>query len=169
MEAFRILQALGVKPRRTIRLALWAGEEQGLLGSRAYVQKHLTGDAAQAARDKFSVYFNLDNGIVPISGFYLEGNEPMGRIMAAWLKPLADLGATITTPKGIGATDHLSFKAVGLPGFQAVQDYKDYDVRTHHTNMDTDERVSKDALKQASVVMASVLYHAAMREGKLPR
>jgi hypothetical protein len=169
MEAFRILQAVGAKLRRTIRLALWAGEEQGLLGSRAYVQKHLAGDANAAAREKFSVYFNLDNGIVPISGFYLEGNEPMGRIMAAWLKPLADLGATIATPKGITATDHLSFKAVGLPGFQAVQDYKDYDVRTHHTNMDTDERVSKDALKQAAVVMASILYQAAMRDEKIPR
>jgi hypothetical protein len=169
MEAFRILQAVGVKPRRTIRLALWGGEEQGLLGSRAYVQKHLAGDANAAARDKFSVYFNLDNGIVPISGFYLEGNEPMGRIMAAWLKPLADLGATIATPKGIGATDHLSFRSVGLPGFQAVQDYKDYDVRTHHTNMDTDERVSKDALKQAATVMASILYHAAMRDERIPR
>jgi hypothetical protein len=168
MEAFRILQAIGVKPRRTIRLALWAGEEQGLLGSRAYVQKHLGGDANAAARDKFSVYFNLDNGIVPISGFYLEGNEAMGRIMAAWLKPLADLGATIATPKGIGATDHLSFKNVGLPGFQAVQDYKDYDVRTHHTNMDTDERVPRDALKQAATVMASILYHAAMRDEKIP-
>jgi hypothetical protein len=169
MEALRILQALQVKPRRTIRLALWAGEEQGLLGSRAYVQKHLAGDANQAARDKFSVYFNLDNGIVPISGFYLEGNEAMGRIMAAWLKPLADLGATIATPKGIGATDHLSFRAVGLPGFQAVQDYGGYDVRTHHTNMDTDERVAKGALKQAAVVVATVLYHAAMRDERVPR
>jgi Zn-dependent M28 family amino/carboxypeptidase len=169
MEAFRILQALGVKPRRTIRLALWAGEEQGLLGSRAYVQKHLAGDANQAARDRFSVYFNLDNGIVPITGFYLEGNEPMARIMAAWLKPMADLGATIATTKGIGSTDHLSFRAVGLPGFQAVQDYVGYDVRTHHTNMDTDERVSKNALKQAAVVMATVLYHAAMRDERVPR
>ncbi len=106
-----------------------------------YVQKHLAGEAESGARDKFSVYFNLDNGTVPIAGFYLEGNEPMARIMAAWLKPLADLGATIATTKGIGATDHLSFKAVGLPGFQAVQDYRNYDVRTHHTNMDTDERV----------------------------
>ena len=169
MEAVRILQSVGVKPRRTIRVALWAGEEQGLLGSRAYVQKHLAGDANAAARDKFSVYFNLDNGIVPISGFYLEGNEAMGRIMAAWLKPLADLGATIATPKGIGATDHLSFKNVGLPGFQAVQDYRDYDVRTHHTNMDTDERVAPDALKQAATVMASILYHAAMRDERIPR
>ena len=89
--------------------------------------------------------------------------------MAAWLKPLADLGATIATPKGIGATDHLSFKNVGLPGFQAVQDYTDYDVRTHHTNMDTAERVPRDALKQAATVMASILYHAAMRDEKIPR
>jgi carboxypeptidase Q len=169
MEAVRILQALGVKPRRTIRIALWGGEEQGLLGSRAYVQKHLAGDANQKAREQFSVYFNFDNGIVPVSGFYMEDNEPAARIMAAWLKPLADLGATVVTPKGIGATDHLSFKAVGLPGFQAVQDYVGYDVRTHHTNMDTDERVSKDALKQAAVVTATVLYHAAMREGRFPR
>jgi hypothetical protein len=169
MEAFRILLALGVKPRRTIRLALWAGEEQGLLGSRAYVEKHLAGDANKAARDNFSVYFNLDNGIVPITGFYMEGNEPMARIMAAWLKPLADLGATVVTTKGIGSTDHLSFKAVGVPGFQAVQDYVGYDVRTHHTNMDTDERIAKDALKQAAVVMATVLYHAAMRDEKVPR
>jgi carboxypeptidase Q len=99
----------------------------------------------------------------------MEGNEPMARIMAAWLKPLSDLGATVATTKGITATDHLSFKAVGLPGFQAVQDYRNYDVRTHHTNMDTDERVAKDALKQAAVVMASVLYHAANRESKVPR
>jgi carboxypeptidase Q len=169
MEAFRILQEVGVKPRRTIRLALWAGEEQGLLGSRAYVQEHLAGDAHQAARDKFSVYFNLDNGTVPISGFYLEGNAAMQPIMQAWLKPLADLGATIATLKGIGATDHLSFRDAGVPGFQAVQDYQNYDVRTHHTNMDWDERVSKDALKQAAVVMASVLYHAAMRDQKVPQ
>jgi Zn-dependent M28 family amino/carboxypeptidase len=169
MEAFRILQALGVKPRRTIRLALWAGEEQGLLGSRAYVQQHLTGPDKQAERDKLSVYFNLDNGTVPIYGFYLEGSEAARPIMEAWLKPFADLGATTATLKGIGATDHLSFKAVGVPGFQAVQDYRNYDVRTHHTNMDTDERVPKDALKQAAIVMAAVLYDAAMRDAKFPR
>ena len=169
IEAFRILKALGVQPRRTIRLALWAGEEQGLLGSRAYVEKHLAGEDKIAARDKFSVYFNLDNGIVPISGFYMEGNEPAARIIAAWLKPLADLGATVVTTKSIGSTDHVSFKAVGLPGFQAVQDYVGYDVRTHHTNMDTDERVSKEALKQSAVVMATVLYHAAMRDERMPR
>jgi carboxypeptidase Q len=169
MEALRILKALGVKPRRTIRIALWGGEEQGLLGSKAYVKEHLTGDAGKAARDKFSVYFNLDNGMPPITGFYLQGNPEMQPIMEAWLKPLNDLGATISTLQSIGSTDHLSFIAVGLPGYQAVQDYENYDMRTHHTNMDTYERVSPDALKQASVVVATVLYDAAMRDAKVPR
>src|SRR5262245_3138349 len=169
IEALRILKALGVKPRRTIRIALWGGEEQGLLGSKAYVRDHLTGDAGKAARDKFSVYFNFDNGTPPITGFYLEGNEEMKPVMEAWLKPLSDLGANASTLGKIGATDHLSFIAVGLPGFQAIQDYNNYDVRTHHTNMDTYERVSADALKQASVVVATVLYDAAMREAKIPR
>lgn len=169
MEAFRILQTLGVKPKRTIRLALWAGEEQGLLGSRAWVQQHLTGDANAAARERFSVYFNFDNGFPPVTGFYMEGNEPAQRILAAWLAPLADLGVTETTSGGIGATDHLAFTAIGLPGFQAVQNYVEYDVRTHHTTADFVERIDPDALKQASVVAATVLYHAAMRDGKMPR
>ena len=169
IEAMRILKAVGAKPRRTIRIALWGGEEQGLLGSKEYVKTHFDGDAGKAARDKFSVYFNLDNGTPPISGFYLENNSEMQPIMDAWLKPLNDLGAKISTLQGIGATDHLSFIAAGLPGFQAVQDYNNYDVRTHHTNMDTYERVSPAALKQASVVMAAVLYDAAMRDAKIPR
>jgi carboxypeptidase Q len=169
VEAFRILKTLGVKPRRTIRLAFWGGEEQGLLGSRAYVKQHLTGDAGKSERDKFSVYFNLDNGTPPITGFYLEGNREMQPIMEAWLKPLNDLGAKIATMQGIGATDHLSFIAAGLPGFQAVQDYTDYDVGTHHTNMDVFERVKPDALKQGAVVTATILYNAAMRDAKLPR
>lgn len=169
MEALRILKTLGVQPRRTIRVALWAGEEQGLLGSRAWVAAHLAGDANAAVREKLSVYFNLDNGYPPISGFYLEGNRAMQPIMEAWLKPFADLGATTATLQGIGATDHLSFKAVGVPGFQAVQSYVDYDVRTHHTNMDSTERIAPDALKQSAVVMAGVLYQAAMSNSKVPR
>jgi carboxypeptidase Q len=169
MEALRILKALGVRPRRTIRVALWAGEEQGLLGSKAYVAEHLAGDKNRAARDKFSVYFNLDNGYPPISGFYMEGNDPARKIMEEWMKPLANLGVIVPSPGHIGATDHLSFLEVGLPGFQAVQEYVNYDVRTHHTNADTAERVDPAALKQASVVMASILYHASMREGKFPR
>jgi carboxypeptidase Q len=169
MEALRILTALRVQPRRTIRLALWGGEEQGLLGSRAWVAKHLAGDANATAREKFSAYFNLDNGYPPISGFYLEGNRAFQPIMEGWLKPFADLGATIATLQGIGATDHLSFKGVGVPGFQAVQSYVDYDVRTHHTNVDNAERVAPDALKQAATVMAGVLYQAATSTTKVPR
>ena len=169
MEAMRILKTLGVRPRRTIRIALWAGEEQGLLGSKAWVQQHLTGEANAAARDKLSVYLNFDNGFPPVTGFYMEGNEPAQRIMAAWLRPMADIGATLTPSGGIGATDHLSFKALGIPGFQAVQSYSNYDVRTHHTNADFVERIDANALKQASVVTAAVLYHAAMREQKFPR
>jgi Zn-dependent M28 family amino/carboxypeptidase len=169
MEAMRLLKALNIRPRRTIRGALWAGEEQGLLGSRAYVAQHLAGDKNKAARDKFSVYFNLDNGFPPISGFYMEGNEPARAIMAEWLKPVAGLGAIMPSPGHIGATDHLSFLDVGIPGFQAVQDYVTYDVRTHHTNVDFAERVDPNALKQASTVMAVVLYQAAMREGTFPK
>jgi carboxypeptidase Q len=169
MEALRILKTLGVQPRRTIRAAFWAGEEQGLLGSRAYAERHLGGDANAAAREKFSVYFNFDNGFPPITGFYLEGNQAAKDVLDAWLKPLADLGVTANVLGGIGATDHLSFRRVGVPGFQAVQSYVGYDVRTHHTNTDFVERIEPEALKQASVVIATVLYHAAMRDGKFPR
>jgi hypothetical protein len=169
MEAMRLLKALNVRPRRTIRGALWAGEEQGLLGSRAYVAQHLAGDKNKAARDKFSVYFNLDNGFPPISGFYMEGIEPARAIMSEWLKPVAGLGAIMPSPGHIGATDHLSFLDVGVPGFQAVQEYTTYDVRTHHTNVDFSERIEPNALKQAATVMAVVLYQAAMREGTFPK
>jgi carboxypeptidase Q len=169
MEAFRILKALNIRPRRTIRGALWAGEEQGLLGSRAYVARHLDGDKNKAARDKFSVYFNFDNGFPPISGFYMEGNDAARTIMAEWLKPLAGLGAIMPSPGHIGATDHLSFLEAGIPGFQAIQDYATYDVRTHHTNADFSERIEPNALKQASTVIAAVLYQAAMREGTFPK
>ena len=121
LEAMRILKALNIRPRRTIRAALWAGEEQGLLGSKAYVAQHLAGDKNKAARDKFSVYFNLDNGFPPISGFYMENNDPARAIMTEWLKPMANLGAIMPAPGHIGATDRLSFLDVGVPGFQAVQ------------------------------------------------
>ena len=169
MEALRILEALGVRPRRTIRLALWSGEEQGLLGSREYVRRHLEGDANQAERDRFSVYFNLDNGLVPIYGFYLEGNEAMRPIMDAYLRPFQDYTSMYNTQQGIGATDHLSFLRTGVPGYQAIHDYTDYDVRTHHTNMDTFDRIDGESLVHAAVVMASILYHAAMRDEKMPR
>jgi carboxypeptidase Q len=169
LEAMRILKALNIRPRRTIRAALWAGEEQGLLGSEAYVAQHLAGDKNRAAREKFSVYFNLDNGYPPISGFYMEGNDPARVIMTEWLKPLAGLGAIMPSPGHIGATDHLSFLDVGVPGFQAVQEYINYDVRTHHTNVDTAERIDPNALKQAATVMAAILYQASMREGTFPK
>src|SRR5690606_6074149 len=128
MEAVRILKALDVRPRRTIRIALWAGEEQGLLGSRAYVERHLTGDANAEAREKLSVYFNFDNGFPPISGMYAEDSQAAKALFDQWLAPLADLGVTTNPIGGIGATDHLSFRRAGLPGFQAVQNYEEYDV-----------------------------------------
>ena len=169
MEALRILKALDVRPRRTIRVALWGGEEQGLLGSREYVRRHFEGDGNAVAHEKFSVYYNLDNGFAPIYGFYMEANEAAREIMEDYLEPFNDLGADISTMAQIGATDHLSFIRAGLPGFQAIHDYTGYDVRTHHTNMDTFERVQEEDLKQAAVVMASILYHSAMRDGRMPR
>ena len=169
MEALRILRALDVQPRRTIRIALWGGEEQGLLGSREYVQRHLQGPGSEAARENFSVYYNLDNGFAPIYGFYMEDNEAAREIMEDYLEPFNDLGANISTMARVGSTDHLSFIRAGLPGFQAIHDYSEYDVRTHHTNVDTFERVQEEDLKQAAVVMASILYHSAMRDGRMPR
>ena len=169
MEALRILKALDVRPRRTIRVALWGGEEQGLLGSREYVRRHLQGEGNKTAHEKFSVYYNLDNGFAPIYGFYMEDNEEARAIMDDYLEPFNDLGASISTMARIRGTDHLSFIEAGLPGFQAIHDYTGYDVRTHHTNVDTFERVQEEDLKQAAVVMASVLYHSAMRDGRMPR
>jgi len=169
LEAIRILKALGVQPRRTIRMALWGGEEQGLHGSRRYVERHLSGDQNVAARDNFSVYFNLDPGAGPIKGFFLEGNEAARPFFVANLEPFADLDSTILNMGGICCTDHLSFIGEGIPGFQPIHSYEDYDVRTHHTNVDSYERISEQDLKQASVVMASLLYHAAMRDERMPR
>jgi carboxypeptidase Q len=169
LEAMRILTSLEVAPRRTIRVALWGGEEQGLLGSRAYVQQHLAGDANAAARDRFSVYFNIDPGSGPIYGWYMQGNDTARPLMDEWLEPFKTLGARKNIPASIGNTDHLSFTAVGLPGFNPVQDYVDYDVRTHHTNVDTHERVREADLKQAAIIMASFAYRAAMHKERMPR
>ncbi len=168
LEAMRILKAIGAKPRRTIRMALWGGEEQGLHGSRKYIEKYLAGDANKAARDKFSVYFNLDPGSGPIYGWYLENNTAVKPIFDAWLEPFKDLGTRRNIAQGIGNTDHLSFTRAGLPGFNPVQDYVDYDVRTHHTNMDTFERVKPADLQQCTMVLASFAYHAAMSTEKIP-
>lgn len=168
LEAMRILKAIGVKPRRTIRAALWSGEEQGLHGSRKYVEKHLTGDANRAARDKFYAYFNLDPGTGPIYGWYLENNDAVKPIFDAWIEPFKDLGARKNILQPIGSTDHVSFIRAGMAGFNPVQDYVDYDIRTHHTNVDTYERVKEQDLKQCAIVLASFAYHAAMRAERLP-
>lgn len=256
LEAMRILKAIGVTPRRTIRLALWTGEEQGLLGSRAYVAEHFgrviapsgppagrgggraagggdpaerggrasgvaeepappagpaaatgqplgepasaaAGAAADAQRpagpreggrggeaarrgmparyelkpehERFCAYFNLDNGTGRIRGVYLQGNEAVRPIFRAWLAPFAEMGAATLTLNNTGGTDHLSFDAVGLPGFQFIQDPLEYDTRTHHSNMDVYDRLQAEDIQQAAIIMASFVYHAAMREEKLPR
>jgi carboxypeptidase Q len=169
LEAMRILQVVGAKPRRTIRMALWSGEEQGLFGSQNYVKKYLAGDANTAAREKFYVYFNLDPGSGPIYGWYLENNSAVKPIFDAWLEPLKDLSMRKNILQPIGSTDHVSFiRGAGVPGFNAVQDYELYDIRTHHTNMDTFERVKPADLKQCAIVLASFAYQAAMRSEKLP-
>ncbi len=190
MEAVRILKALDVKPKRTIRIGLWGGEEQGLLGSRAYVKAHYGSrpeppktdrDVPSFARPpagpltvrpehaKFSAYFNLDNGTGKIRGIYAQGNVSADPIFKAWLAPFADVGATTVTNRNTGGTDHQSFDSVGLPGFQFIQDQADYFSRTHHTNMDVLERAQREDLMQASAVMAAFAYHAATRDERFPR
>ncbi len=168
LEAMRILKAIGAKPRRTIRLAIWNGEEQGLFGSANWVKKNLAGDENKAARDKFDVYFNLDPGTGPIYGWYLENNAAVKPIFDAWLEPFKDLGTRKNIIQPIGNTDHVSFNKAGALGFNAVQDYDLYDTRVHHTNMDTYERVKAADLKQCAIVLASFAYHAAMRAEKIP-
>jgi hypothetical protein len=169
IEAARILSTLGLKPRRTIRFALWGGEEQGLLGSRAHAQKHYAGDANTAARDKLAVYLNSDPGSGPIFGWYMEENAAAKTIFDAWLEPFKDLGARRNVMARIGSTDHLAFTALGVPAFNSLQDYVDYDTREHHTNMDFAERVTEADLKQNAVVLASFAWMAANRDQKIPR
>ncbi len=168
LEAMRILKAIGAKPRRTIKIAIWSGEEQGLFGSQRWVTKNLAGDENKAAREKFDVYFNQDPGSGPIYGWYLENNSLVKPIFDAWLEPFKDLGARKNIIQPIGSTDHVSFNRTGVLGFNAVQDYDLYDTRIHHTNMDTYERVREADLKQCAIVLASFAYHAAMRAEKLP-
>jgi len=169
VEAMRILKASGVRLRRTVRVALWGGEEQGLLGSRAWVKAHLAGDANAAARDKFDVYFNIDNGTGAIYGWYLQNNDEVRPIFDSWLEPLRSLGARRNNIEPVGSTDHLSFIEAGVPGFNPIQDYVNYDIRTHHTNMDTVERLNVDDLRQAAVVMATFVHNAANLDRKIPR
>jgi len=172
MEAIRILKATGLAPRRTVRIALWSGEEQGLLGSKAYVKEHFADRETMAlkpAHAKLAGYFNLDNGSGKIRGVFLQGNDMARPIFDAWFVPFHDLGATAITIRNTTGTDHLSFDAVGLPGFQFIQDPVEYETRTHHTNMDVYDRLQKTDLMQASAIIASFVYHAAMRDEMLPR
>ena len=172
MEAVRILKALNVQPRRTIRIALWGGEEQGLHGSRNYVRNHFTDTTTRRWNkdgDKVSVYFNLDNGTGKIRGIYLQGNEAAKPIFTKWFEPFSDLGAKTVTLQNTGGTDHLAFDGIGLPGFQFIQDGIEYNTRTHHTNMDSYDHLLADDLKQAATIVATFVYQAAMRDQKIPR
>ena len=197
MEAVRILKALDLKPRRTIRIGLWTGEEQGLFGSRAYVAQHFgkandsmaammgTPEASSEKKDasngkpsssepkpeyaKFSAYFNLDNGTGKIRGVYMQGNEAVRPIFRKWLQPFRELGASTLTLNNTGGTDHQSFDGVGLPGFQFIQDEIHYNTRTHHSNQDVYDQIQADDMKQAAVILASFVYNTAMRDEKLPR
>jgi carboxypeptidase Q len=191
MEAMRILKALDFKPRRTIRIGLWSGEEEGLLGSQYYVEHHFgsrppmddpamkgtptlmrrqAGDVTvKPEQGKMSAYFNVDNGSGKIRGIYLQENEAVAPIFEAWMQPFKDLGMTTLSMQNTGGTDHLSFDAVGIPGFQFIQDPLEYETRTHHSNMDVYERLQPDDLKQISVIVAGFVYDAAMRDQMLPR
>lgn len=191
MEVMRILNALHVQPRRTIRIALWSGEEEGLYGSRGYVRNHFGSFPLSNAPDQMKLpewlrkpsgpltikpeqklvsgYFNLDNGSGKVRGVYLQGNAAVAPIFAAWIAPLKGLGVTTLTMRNTGGTDHLSFDAVGIPGFQFIQDPLDYETRTHHSNMDLYEELSPNDLKQAAVVEAIFVYNTAMRDQMLPR
>jgi carboxypeptidase Q len=167
-----ILKASGIPLRRTVRLALWGGEEQGLLGSRAYVKERF-GDREtmelKPEHAKLSGYFNVDNGTGAIRGIYLQGNEAIAPVFAAWMQPFENLGMTTLTLKNTSGTDHLAFDAVGLPGFQFIQDPVEYETRTHHSNMDSYERLQADDVMKNAVIVASFVYHAANREEMLPR
>ncbi len=203
MEAVRILQSVGLKPRRTIRIALWTGEEQGLLGSRAYVRQHFGyfgdgttqqfggggGGGANANNtprvltklpeyDKLSAYYNIDNGTGRVRGVYMQGNEAVRPIFRRWLEPYKDvkwydpakdMSANTLTLSNTGGTDHLSFDAIGLPGFQFIQDTIEYDTRTHHSNMDVFDRIQPDDMKQMSIILAMFVYQTAMNDEKIPR
>jgi carboxypeptidase Q len=191
MEAVRILKALDIKPRRTIRIGLWSGEEEGLLGSQGYVEQHfgsrprmddpnmkdmptlLRREAGPVTvkpeQAKVSAYFNVDNGTGKIRGVYLQENEAVSPIFESWMRPFKDLGMTTLTMRNTSGTDHLSFDAVGIPGFQFIQDPIEYETRTHHSNMDVYDRLQPEDLKQISVIVASFVYDAAMRDQMLPR
>ncbi len=174
MEAARIILASGLRPRRTIRVALWSGEEQGLFGSTNYVKQHFgekkNGSLVKGTDyDKLAGYFNLDNGTGKIRGVYLQGNANVKPLFEAWLAPFGDMGAKTLTLSNTGGTDHLPFDAIGLPGFQFIQDPVEYNTRTHHSNQDNFDRIQAEDMKQASTIIAAFAYQAAMMDEKLPR
>jgi hypothetical protein len=172
MEAMRILKQSGVRLRRTVRIGLWGGEEQGLIGSRQYVTAQFANREdmiLKPAHAKFAGYFNVDNGTGAIRGIYLQGNEAVGPIFDSWMQPFRNIGMTSMTIRDTGGTDHQAFDAVGLPGFQFIQDPVEYNSRTHHSNMDVYERIQEEDMRKNAVIVASFVYHAAIREEKLPR
>lgn len=172
MEVMRLLKKLDVHPRRTIRIALWGGEEQGLYGSFGYVRNHY-GDPKdmqlKPEQKLVSAYYNLDNGSGKIRGIYTQNNTAVHDIFKAWLAPFADMDATGVTNSNTGSTDHQSFDAVGIPGFQFIQDPLEYETRTHHSNMDNYDHLSIEDLQQAAVIVAAFVYNTAMRDEMLPR
>ncbi len=163
IEAMRILKAVGARPRRTIRVALWGGEEQGLLGSKAWVQAHL------AEKEKIDVYYNIDNGTNKIYGWYLQNMESVHALFDQWLEPMKAIGARRNVIEPVGSTDHLSFIDAGIPGFNPIQDYGNYDIRTHHTNMDTNDRLDVNDIREAAAVMAWFAYNSALQEQRIPK
>ena len=173
LEAMRIFKTLGIQPRRTIRIALWGGEEQGLFGSFGYVKKHFGNPEnmkLSAEQNTISAYYNLDNGSGKIRGIYTQNNPAVRDIFRAWLAPFADMGAAGgVTNSNTGSTDHLSFDAVGIPGFQFIQDPLEYETRTHHSNMDTYDHLSIPDLQQAAIIVAAFVYNTAMRNDMMPR
>ena len=166
MEAMRILTALHARPRRTIRVALWGGEEQGMIGSRSWVAEHLKD---KAARDKIAVYLNDDPGTGPTYGFYMENNVAAKKIFDGWLAPLADMGMRRNVIEGIGSTDHVPFVEAGVPAFTTIKDFSNYDVRTRHTNVDFADAVKIEDVRQSAVVLAVFAWHAAMLDQRIPR
>jgi carboxypeptidase Q len=180
LEAMRILKTTGVKMRRTVRIGLWTGEEQGLLGSRAYVKQHFADWEPDREADKEKIktlpehakldaYYNVDNGSGKIRGIYLQGNESVAPLFTQWMEPFHNLGMTTLSIRNTGGTDHLSFNEVGLPGFQFIQDPIEYETRTHHSNMDVYERIQEPDMKQMVVIVASFVYLTANRDELVPR
>ena len=172
LEAMRILTALKLKMDRTVRIALWDAEEEGLIGSREYVKAHFADRETMELKPehaRLAGYFNFDNGSGKIRGVYLQGNDMLRPIFQAWLEPFKDMGAATVSIRNTGGTDHLSFDAVGLPGFQFIQDPLDYSTRTHHSNMDVYDHLQKSDLMEAAAIMASFVYNAATRPEMLPR